>query len=211
MNSGLIVPIFTCCWRKLVMEKATQVLEHEQKIIRKVVTVIAQILEQLEARRTVDADLLRDVVQFMRIFCDQCHHAKQESYLFPLLESKGMPREGNPVIDLRREHGKGRLLTRELSLACSEYIVNQGAGRLSLMQVLDGVLRFYGTHMWKEEYFLLPMTDKLLSVEDQELLVHQFRAAESDIGVDTHFAYEALAEDLQKRVGQCGQCLHRAA
>ena len=193
------------------MEKATQVLERDQKIIRKVMTVMARILEQLEARRTVDADLLRDVVQFMRIFCDQCHHGKQQSYLFPLLESKGMPTTGCPMTDLKREQQKGRLLTGELSLACSTYITNQGAGRLMLMQALQGLVTLYGAHMWKEEYFLLPMADKMLSAEDHELLVHQFRAAESDIGADAHCAYEALAEDLQKRVGLSEQCLHRAA
>jgi hemerythrin-like domain-containing protein len=193
------------------MEKATQVLEHEQKIIRKVIMVMAYILEQLEARRTVDADLLRDVVQFIRIFCDQCHHAKQESYLFPLLESKGMPRAGNPVTDLKREHEKGRLLTGELSLACSEYIANQGTGRVSLMHALHAILVFYGTHMWKEKYFLLPIADKMLSAHDHEHLMHQFRAAESDIGLDAHSAYEALAEDLQNRVARCEQCFHGAA
>ena len=193
------------------MEKATQVLEHEQRIVRKVVTVMAQILEQLKARRSVDADLLRDVVQFMRIFSDQCHHAKLESYLFPLLESKGMPKAGNPVTDLKREHEHGRLLTGELSLACSNYIANQGTGRSGLMHALEGVVTLYETHMWKEEYLLLPMADKMLSAEDLELLVRQFQAAESDIGVDAHRAYEALAEDLQQRVGRCEQCLHRAA
>lgn len=193
------------------MEKATQALEYEQKIVRKVVAVMAQILEQLETRRSVDADLLRDVVQFMRIFCDQCHHAKQESYLFPLLESKGMPQTGNPVTDLKREHEKGRRLSDELSLATSNYIANQGTGRLGLVHALEGVVTLYGAHMWKEEYLLLPMADKMLSAEDHELLVHQFQAAESDIGVDAHCAYEALAEDLQQRVGRCEQCLHRAA
>jgi hemerythrin-like domain-containing protein len=193
------------------MEKATQVLEHEQKIIRKVMTVMAELLEQLEARRTIDADLLRDIVQFMRIFCDQCHHAKQQSYLFPLLESKGMPTAGNPITDLQKEHQKGRLLTGELSLACSIYIADQGTGRLRLMQALHGLVTLYGAHMWKEEYFLLPMADKILSAEDHKMLVHQFRAAESDIGVDAHCAYEALAEDLQKRVGLSEQRLHRAA
>jgi hemerythrin-like domain-containing protein len=193
------------------MEKATQVLEHEQKIIRKVMTVMGQILEQLEARCTVDADLLRDVVQFMRIFCDQCHHGKQQSYLFPLLESKGMPTAGCPMTDLKRELEKGRLLTGELSLACSTYIATQGTGRLRLMQALQGLVTLYDAHMWKEEYFLFPMADKMLSAEDHELLVRQFRAAESDIAVGAHCAFETLAEDLQKRVGLTEQCLHRAA
>jgi hemerythrin-like domain-containing protein len=193
------------------MQKATEVLEHEQKIIRKVMAVMAQILEQLEARRTVDADLLRDVVQFMRIFCDQCHHGKQQSYLFPLLESKWMPTTGYPMTDIKGEHQKGRLLTGELSLACSKYIVNQGTGRLSLMQALQGIIALYRDHMWKEEYFLLPIADKMLSAEDHQLLVHQFRAAESDIGVGAHCAYEALAEDLQNRVGLFEQRLDRAA
>lgn len=193
------------------MEKTTQILVQEREAIRKVVAVMAQVREQLEVRHSVDADLLRDVVQFMRVFCDQCHHGKQDSYLFPLLESKGMPTTGSPMSDLKEAHQKGRQLTNELSLACSKYIADQRTGRLSLMKALHSLVSLYREHMWKEEYLLLPIVEKMLSVEDHKHLADQFRMAESDIGAGAHRAYEALAEDLRLRMARSELSSDRAA
>lgn len=191
--------------------EAIQDLQREREVIRKVVRVMARIRTQLEEKQTVDAELLRDVVQFMRIFCDQCHHGKQDSYLFPLLESKGLSTVGGPMTDLQKEHEKGRMLTNELSRACSKYITNPETGRVGLMRALRSLVSFYHVHLLKEEYFFRPIAEKLLSIEDRDLLIDQFRSAESDIGVGAHDAYEVLAEDLEQRIARLEQDVHRAA
>ena len=78
------------------MGKATEALEREHQVIQKAVAVMARVADQLELKHAVEADLLQDLVQFMRVFDDQCHHGKEETYLFPLLESRGVPTEGTP-------------------------------------------------------------------------------------------------------------------
>jgi hypothetical protein len=50
------------------------------------------------------------------------------------------------------------------------------------------------------------MAAKVLSGEDDELLLQQFAVAESGLGSRAHGSYEALAEDLTQRVGECPQC-----
>jgi len=74
--------------------KATEALEREHQVIQKAVAVMARMVDQLELKHSVEGDLLRDLVQFMRVFGDQCHHGKEESYLFPLLEKRGVPATG---------------------------------------------------------------------------------------------------------------------
>ena len=188
------------------MAKATEALEHEHKVIQKAVAVMAQLVDQLELRHAVKPDLLRDLLQFMRVFSDQCHHGKEESYFFPYLESKGVPSTGCPLSALKGEHAKSRQLMSDLNSAAASYIADPEQGRLTLIQVLQSLVTLYPAHIWKEDYLLFPMAEKLLSEDDHRLLLEQFEIAEEGLGTNAHQSFEALAEDLAQRIDQCPQC-----
>ena len=53
--------------------------------------------------------------------------------------------------------------------------------------------------MWKEDYLLFPMANKILSAEEQDQLTKQFNEVESSIGPDVQQRFEALAGKLQRR------------
>lgn len=188
------------------MGKATESLEREHQAIQKAVAVMARIVDQLELKHLIEADLLRDLIQFMRIYGDQCHHGKEESYLFPLLEQRGVPATGCPLSALKGEHVKGRQMMDEFASAAVTYIADTEGGRLGLIQALQGLVTLYPAHIWKEDYLLFPMAAKVLSGEDDKLLLEQFTEVESGLGSNAHDTYEALAEALMQRVGECPQC-----
>lgn len=139
------------------MGKATEALEREHQLIQKAVAVMARMVDQLELKHSVAADLLRNLVQFMRVFSDQCHHGKEESCLFPLLEERGVPATGCPLSALKGEHVKGRQLMDDLASASAAYIASEESGRLGLIQVLQSLITLYPAHIWKEDYLLFPI------------------------------------------------------
>ncbi|MGE5111320.1 MAG: hemerythrin domain-containing protein [Acidobacteriaceae bacterium] len=188
------------------MRKATEVLEREHKIIQKAVAVMARIVIQLEFRHPVSPDVLRSLLQLMREFSDQCHHGKEESYFFPYLESKGVPSTGCPLSALKGEHMKSRQLLDDLNSAAAAYIDHDEKGRLTLIQVLQSLVALYPAHIWKEDYMLFPMADKILSASDQEVLLRQFEKAEEVLGTDAHGRFERLADELAERIDRCPQC-----
>lgn len=188
------------------MQRATEALEREHKVIQKVVAVMAQLVAQLELRHTVNEDLLRDVLQFMRVFSDQCHHGKEEGYFFPYLESKGVPSTGCPLSALKGEHAKSRQLLADLNSATDSYISDPEKGRLTLVQVLQSLVALYPAHIWKEDYLLFPMADKILRDTDEEVLLRQFEIAEESLGTHAHETFEKLADDLSQRMEHCPQC-----
>ncbi len=188
------------------MTKATEALEREHKVIQKVVAIMAQLVEQLEMQHTVRADVLRDLLRFMRVFGEQCHHGKEESYFFPYLETKGVPPTGCPLAALRGEHANSRHLMDDLNSAAAAYISHAEPNRLTLIQVLKSLVSLYPAHIWKEEYLLFPMADKILSEQDHGVLLEQFEMAEEVMGTDAHHTFEALADDLAQRVDTCPQC-----
>ena len=182
------------------MESSTVVLEHEHRIVQKVVAGMAMLAEELEEGKPVGPQLLREIVEFLRDFVDQCHHAKEDKYLFPLLEQRGVPAGGCPLGALKNEHEKGRLLVKQLSEAVDTYAGNGGTAKDSLIQALHGLVELYPGHIWKEDYLLFPMTNKVLSPEDQAALYERFEAVDDALGRDLHRQFEQMVAGLEQRL-----------
>ena len=60
-------------------------------------------------------------MDFLSIFVDKCHHGKEEEFLFPALEAKGVKREGGPIGVMLHEHEQGRGLVAMLRNAVADY------------------------------------------------------------------------------------------
>lgn len=175
----------------------TEMLEAEHHIIQKIVGAMAVMAEALESGHEVNAETLAGVVEFMRIFADKCHHGKEEIHLFPLLEQRGVPARGCPLAVLTHEHDRGRTLVGQMSEAIDAYRRDGAAGRAPLTKSLRALVDLYPGHIWKEEYLLFPMTNKILNVEEQAALRQQFEAVEEGIGRDMHARLERLAQQIE--------------
>ncbi len=118
------------CLGRDEMESSTATLEHEHRIVQKVVAGMAMLADELEERKPVKPQLLKEIVEFLRVFVDQCHHAKEDKYLFPLLEQRGVPAGGCPLGALKNEHENGRLLVKQLTGAIEAYADSGGQSRI---------------------------------------------------------------------------------
>ena len=174
----------------------TEMLEEEHRFIQKVVSAIPALVEALETGQKVEAQTLQDIVEFMRTFADKCHHGKEEAHLFPALEKRGVPMKGCPVGALTHEHQQGRVLVTGLAEAAEAYAQGDTAAIEALVSNLRGIAELYPNHIWKEDYLLFPMTNKVLSPDDQKDLREKFEAVEDAIGRDVHQRFEQLAERL---------------
>jgi hemerythrin-like domain-containing protein len=182
--------------------KPTEELEHEHRIIQQVVGGMAVIIEKLESGKEIDPAVLTDLSEFMETFGDKCHHGKEEDYLFTLLEKKGVPVSGCPLAVLLHEHEKGRGLMADLKLTSETYVRTPHAGKEALIGTLRRLIELYPAHIWKEDYLLFPMTNKLLSESEQEELRAQFEQHDSEIGIDVHHGFEQLAGRILEMI--CG-------
>lgn len=178
------------------------VLEAEHDAIRLVVGAMAVFAERLQLGQSVPKESLHDIVEFMRVFGDRCHHGKEEKVLFPLLEQKGVPIQGCPVGVPIHEHERGRVLVTQLEQAAGTYADGQADAGEQLRQSLDGLAALYPGHMWREEYLLFPMVKKILSPAEMESLEEQFERVEAEIGSGVHERLHELAHHLQAELGQ---------
>src|SRR5512139_990593 len=101
--------------------RPTEMLEAEHRFIAKVVGSAGLLADKLEAGQPVEAHVFQEVVEFMRIYADKCHHGKEEDLLFPLLAERGVPMRGCPVEALMHEHVMGRALVQGLAEAAEAW------------------------------------------------------------------------------------------
>jgi hemerythrin-like domain-containing protein len=180
--------------------KPTDVMEDEHRVIRRAVDLMAVLARHLGAGRLVEADTLRDIVHFLRGYADRYHHGKEETHLFTLLEARGVPTQGCPLGALMAEHQEGRALVNELAQAIEAYAPAIPSTREPLVQSLHTLAELYPNHIWKEDYLLFPMTNKVLSPEDQASLYERFEAVDDALGRDVHLQFEQLVRRLEKGV-----------
>ncbi len=184
----------------MMARKATEALEDEHRTIQRAVAAVAMFADKIETAHSVDLDILGDTIRFFRVFGDECHHAKEDKFLFPLLESKGVPSQGCPLGALKKEHEKGRELLRQLAGARDEYSASNGSRKELLLPPLRGLVELYPTHIWKEDYLLMPLADKLLSSAEQQRLNQQFENVEAALGPSVHDELEEMATRLERAV-----------
>lgn len=177
----------------MIFEKATGVLEKEHHVILKVVAEMLVVVDYLQSDQQIEPQLLQDLLKFMRVFVDKGHHQKEEAWLFPLLEKKGVPSRGCPIGVLLSEHTKGRGLVAEYEKACNAYSVDAQNSE-ALINILKTMSDFYPSHIWKEDYLLFPMADKLLSTEEQESLCAGFEQVELELDPAVYAGFERFAE-----------------
>ena len=182
--------------------KATQILEKEHHLIQLAVGAMAATAERLGLGETAEKETLVKFVEFMRTFVEKCHHEKENNHLFPLLVRKGVPVAGCPIGALTHEHETAAKLTADLGAAVEAYLANPSEMRQFLTTSLRGLAELYPGHIWKENYLLFPMTDKILSEEDQQELVAAFEGVEKGIGSDVHRRFQQMAEQLMARSQQ---------
>jgi hemerythrin-like domain-containing protein len=88
------------------------------------------------------------------------------------------------------------VLLTQLDDAAQTFLTS-GAVKEALVITLRALVRLYVDHIWKEDYILLPMADKVLSDNDHAKLCEQFDPIEAGLGAGKHRQLEGLSERLE--------------
>jgi hemerythrin-like domain-containing protein len=175
----------------------TKVLEDEHVVILKVIDFIRKNVEQLRKGDQLSTDSMNQIVDFMRSYADRCHHGKEEAILFPFLIERGVPPEGCPIGALTHEHEAGRKFVGAVAENIPMYQNGDEEARSKLIEALDHILNLYPNHIWKEDFLVFPMTHKVCSEEDLDLLYNRFVAADNNFGLELKKQYESFANNLK--------------
>ncbi len=179
------------------MTSATATLRKEHEAILKMLEATGEIAARLNNDDPVKPETLSGLLEFLRSFADRCHHSKEEEHLFPLLESRGLPRDGGPIGVMLFEHEQGRHLIRRMGDAAQSFAAGEPeAGRLWAAAAL-GYVDLLRSHIMKENNILFMMAERILTDAEQDALSEAFEKVETEkLGIGTHERLHALMDRL---------------
>lgn len=140
--------------------------------------------------------LLEDALEYFQGYVDSCHNKKEEQHLFPLIEQRGVPRDGGPLGVMLAEHDQSRDVLPRLVAVAKRYL----SGDRGALEDLRAAFAAYSTllkgHFWKENDILYPMARRVMSEQDGAAVVAGIEAIEASIGAGTRAKYYTLAERI---------------
>lgn len=181
-------------------ELPSAVLKAEHQVILRVINVLDRLLAQSQQGDGFETDSLARCVEFFRAFADACHHAKEEDLLFPVMETRGIPRDGGPIGCMLEEHRQARALTQQMGEALQAVKEGDGVGQARFHEAARQYIDLLRNHIYKEDNVLFTMGDHLLTPEDQSTLATKF----CDVGCRSFHGkkreeLEKLADELEAR------------
>jgi hemerythrin-like domain-containing protein len=141
---------------------------------------------------------LEKVMDFLRVYVDQCHHAKEEEIFFPALRDAGLIKLDGLVKELTSEHHAGRGMVQEMEKALGQLGKSEASEKV-FSTVASRYVGLFRQHIRKENGILFPAANERLSAEIQQRVLNGFRKIDCDkIGEDSRTAFHRLAEGLEK-------------
>jgi hemerythrin-like domain-containing protein len=174
------------------MEYASSDLRNEHDGILFGLKILEEMIMLIKVNKKVEKEELIEMLDFLRLFADKCHHGKEEGLLFPAMEKVGIKKENGPIGQMLIEHEQGRKYIKEMGIAIERDI----ADMKRFVKNTESYIELLRNHIDKENTVLFPMADKLLKKEIQDKLLESFEEFEENImGKGTH---EKLHEMLHK-------------
>lgn len=178
--------------------KATRQLRDEHEGIKVMLRIIENVCKQAESGERLMIEHFEGILEFLKVFVDKCHHAKEEEVLFPALEALGIPKEGGPIGVMLHEHALGRGLIKDIDKAFTEY---RNGGKAALKEVNQSAKEYIFllfNHIGKENNMLFVMAENRLSEEQQEELYEGFEKIEEErIGTGKHEEFHKMIHALK--------------
>lgn len=178
--------------------KPTEELIREHEAIQTMLRILDSASTRLLAGEQVSAEDLGNMLEFLRVFADRCHHAKEETVLFPAMEAVGIPRERGPIGVMLSEHDAGRKYIRGMAESLERYRGGESNAAAAFASNARLYINLLFQHIEKENQILFPMADAHIPEAEQKRVASEFARLETEqIGEGTHERFHALLGQLK--------------
>jgi uncharacterized protein len=142
--------------------------------------------------------MIAQLIDYLVGYADNCHNRKEEEHLFPLIEARGVPRQGGPLAVMLDEHEQSRELLAKIKPLAHRYAEGEKEVLSDLAPVFAEYAALVKRHYWKENDILYPMAHRVLTEADSQAIVAGILAVEAKLGPDTRARYYAIAEEIEQ-------------
>lgn len=179
--------------------KPTEILRNEHEAILLMLSILERVADKLDAKEFVKVSHLEKILEFIKVFADRCHHAKEEKGLFKALIDSGFPKEGGPIEVMLSEHDQGRSYVKGLSSGIVKYKTGEPTASSLIADNARNYVGLLRDHIDKENDILYPIADMHIPEEKQKSLVKEFdRIEKEEVGAGKHDEFHRLLGNLEK-------------
>ncbi len=181
----------------MMYSKPMQMLVDDHAVILSVLDAVEAVAGGGNARAEFPGEFYAKAFDFFAVFADRCHHAKEETLLFPLLAQRGIPQENGPIGCMLSEHESGRQHVAAVRAALPRAAEGDTEARETVRREALAYVELLRQHIMKENQVLFMLGDQCLTPQDKEDLYKKFQCAEhTAVPPGTHEKYLALAQEL---------------
>ena len=178
------------------MKYASEDLKDEHEGILFGLKILETMIAKSKSGNIINKEEFTEMLNFLRLFADKCHHGKEEGLLFPAMEQAGIKKENGPIGQMLAEHEQGRGYIKEMGLA----IEAAAADMKSFIENAEMYIELLRAHIVKENTVLFPMGDRLIPEKEQEELLEMFEEYEEKVmGKGTHERLHEMLHKYEKR------------
>ena len=180
--------------------KPTEDLIREHNAIIIMLGIMDKIAAFIRDNDDVDIDDITKIADFLQVFAERCHHAKEEKVLFPALVLAGVAEDNGPIGVMLYEHAMARNFIEGINTGIEKFNEGYSGSLLVVAQNFSNYTFLLRNHINKENNILFPMADKLLDSEKRSAMLSEFKNMEKEILGDTIYErYFKLLEKLKDK------------
>jgi hemerythrin-like domain-containing protein len=167
----------------------------EHRLIERMLSVVKDVLAEIESKHRVDPVFVDIAVDFIRVYADRTHHGKEEDILFRELNNKPLSAEDRKIMDeLIEEHLFGRRTTQALVDANTRYRNGDDTALADIAANLKTLAEFYPRHIEKEDKVFFPSTRKYFTEQEDQGMLEAFWEFDRKM---IHEKYKTVVEGLE--------------
>lgn len=179
-------------------KKATGELREEHEGIELMLQILKVISDKLKNDESIDFDQMDDILEFLSVFVDKCHHAKEEEFLFPALRTNEASLDGLLIDELLADHKQGRKYVKRLGNITKAHKNGARVNVLTTYVTIDEYVELMTKHIEKENTALFPAADTEIDLDKDKELIKAFDKLEQErIGEGKHDEFHLLLHKLR--------------
>jgi len=174
--------------------RAPLMIEH--RLIERMISMMKDVLIQIESTQKIDPVFVDTVVDFIHTYADRTHHGKEEDILFRDLSRRDLSAEDRQIMkNLLEDHVFARQKTKELVEANTRYRKGVTSALADIADRLHIIAEFYPGHIEKEDKIFFPASLAYFTVEEDQAMLAEFWEFDRRM---IHEKYRSVVEALEK-------------
>jgi hemerythrin-like domain-containing protein len=176
----------------------------EHRLIERMLNVLEDCAGRLDRGGSVPPEMLTGMLEFIQVYADAGHHAKEEDLLFPAFAAHGLEPDASPIGAFQAQHESGRARVREMREALPAASRGERAGAQAFAASATDYIALLREHIRLENHHFAEYAAEYFSSEEDAMLRARMdavdRARALDVGANR---YPDMVAEYEEALLKC--------